>query len=189
MSDIANRCRCYLASQKSLTMADGRTTKNIIGPAVAKRRIAKGWSQATLAVKCQLMGWDVSRSVIAGIEGRHRVVEDWELFVLSDVLDVSTNDLRPENAKWPDDYPSPPEATQERRRDILEKVKETLREKKNKPMIERATALQKRVEYLDGLNQTAQDTESQVVHYIVSTNAQGARLTVRKSGHSQRLKT
>jgi hypothetical protein len=43
---------------------------------VAKIRGSRDLVPATLAAKCQLKGWDVSRGVIAGIEGRHPRRED-----------------------------------------------------------------------------------------------------------------
>jgi hypothetical protein len=100
----------------------GRTTKNIIGPEVAKIRGSRDWSQATLAAKCQLKGWDVSRGVIAGIEGRHRVVEDWEVFVLASVMEVSADKLFPAGLDWTQ-FPAPSEKTQQKRRRVLAKIK------------------------------------------------------------------
>ena len=55
----------------------------------------RGWSQATLAAKCQLIGWDVTRDVIAGIELRRRWVADTELLRLAKVFKVKVTDLYP----------------------------------------------------------------------------------------------
>ena len=42
---------------------------------------------------CQLMGWDVSRGIIAGIEGRVRCVTDREFVLLAHVFGVSLEEL------------------------------------------------------------------------------------------------
>ena len=105
-----------------------KSSRNVIGPAVAKVRTAKEWSQATLAAKCQLAGWDISRGVVAGIEGRVRAIQDWELLVLAKVLEVSTDDLLPGKVDW-NSIPVPSEKTQAKRRRTLAKVKASLRRK------------------------------------------------------------
>ena len=74
--------------------------KNVVGPQVRKLRDQKGWSQAMLAAKCQLSGWDISRSIVAAIEGRIRWVGDFELLMLAKVLHVSPIDLLPKQLHW-----------------------------------------------------------------------------------------
>lgn len=74
--------------------------KNVVGPQVRKLRDQQGWSQATLATKCQLAGWDISRSIVAAIEGRIRWVGDFELMMLAKVLHVSPSDLLPKQLHW-----------------------------------------------------------------------------------------
>ena len=69
--------------------------RNIIGPQVAAIRNHLGWSQAKLATVCQLQGWDVSRGVVARIEGRIKWVSDIELLQLSKALKVSVPELFP----------------------------------------------------------------------------------------------
>ena len=71
--------------------------RNIVGPQVMRIRDSKGMSQADLATACQLKGWDVSRGVIARIEGRVRWVSDSELLELASVLKVPVQDLYPPN--------------------------------------------------------------------------------------------
>ena len=68
---------------------------NVCGPQVSRLRAARGWSQPDLAVKCQLAGWDVSRDIIASIEGRRRWVGDRELAMLARVLRVAIEELFP----------------------------------------------------------------------------------------------
>ncbi len=81
-------------------MPNPATPRNLIGPAVARHRTAKGWSQAMLATKCQVSGWDISRSIIAAIEGRVRWVGDWEALRLASILQVSVQELFPDKADW-----------------------------------------------------------------------------------------
>ena len=69
--------------------------RNIVGPQVMVLRNELGWSQEKFAAVCQLRGWDVSRSVIARIEGGVRWVTDFELLDLAAVLSVSVSDLYP----------------------------------------------------------------------------------------------
>jgi transcriptional regulator with XRE-family HTH domain len=52
-------------------------------------------TQEELAARCQLHGLDISRGTLSQIEARLRRVTDSELFRLSVVLRVSTDDLFP----------------------------------------------------------------------------------------------
>jgi transcriptional regulator with XRE-family HTH domain len=61
---------------------------NLVGPVVRKLRNERNLSQAKLAAKCQLIGWDISREGIAKIEGRVRHVDDFELVYLCKVFCV-----------------------------------------------------------------------------------------------------
>jgi len=69
--------------------------RNIVGPQVMQIRNAKGWSQEYFAASCQLAGWDVSRGVIARIEGGVRWVADFEVLELARVLEVPVPELYP----------------------------------------------------------------------------------------------
>jgi transcriptional regulator with XRE-family HTH domain len=69
--------------------------RNVSGAAVRRYRDKKGLSQTGLALKCQLIGWDASRDVIAAIEDGSRVVKDLELVILAKVLGVPTGDFLP----------------------------------------------------------------------------------------------
>jgi transcriptional regulator with XRE-family HTH domain len=69
--------------------------RNIVGPQVIAIRNQLGWSQSKLASVCQLQGWDVSRGVIARIEGQVKWVCDTELLALAKALKVSVVDLFP----------------------------------------------------------------------------------------------
>ena len=60
-------------------------------------RDAKGWTQAELAAKLQLFGWDVSRESLAKLETQQRRVPDGELLIFAKILAVQTDDLFPSN--------------------------------------------------------------------------------------------
>ena len=75
----------------------GKDTLNICGPQVRKIRSRLGWSQPRLAAECQLAGWDVSRDIIARIEGQTRWVGDFELVRLAAVLGVAASELISQN--------------------------------------------------------------------------------------------
>jgi transcriptional regulator with XRE-family HTH domain len=66
---------------------------NLVGPNVRKLRNGHGLSQAKLAAKCQLIGWDITREGIAKIEGRVRHVDDFELAYLCHVFCVKAEVL------------------------------------------------------------------------------------------------
>jgi len=70
---------------------------NLIGPQVRKLRMKKGWSQAKLAMKLQLRGWNISRDSLASLELQRRRVSDCELLFFARVLTVGTEDLFPRN--------------------------------------------------------------------------------------------
>jgi transcriptional regulator with XRE-family HTH domain len=73
--------------------------KNICGPQIARFRNQMGLSQPQLAAKCQLAGWDVSRDIIARIEGGVRWVGDSELAMLAQALNCPLVDLYPEKVR------------------------------------------------------------------------------------------
>ncbi len=66
---------------------------NIIGDAVRQYRKAKKWTLPTLAIKCQLMGWQVIRETLIKIEHGTRRVVDSEVLLLAKVLDCTPGDL------------------------------------------------------------------------------------------------
>lgn len=69
--------------------------RNIVGRQVMLIRNERGWSQEKLASVCQLRGWDISRGVVARIEGGVRWVADFEVLKLASALRVSVPDLYP----------------------------------------------------------------------------------------------
>jgi transcriptional regulator with XRE-family HTH domain len=67
--------------------------KNAVGPQLMRVRSRLGLSQAQLAAKFQVAGWDVSRDIIARIELQTRCVSDIELIGLAHILRVSVDSL------------------------------------------------------------------------------------------------
>ena len=74
---------------------DIRPAGNIVGPQIRRLRNARGLSQHELAAKCQRMGWDVGRDIIARIESRIRLVTDSEILFLARALRATVGDLFP----------------------------------------------------------------------------------------------
>jgi transcriptional regulator with XRE-family HTH domain len=66
---------------------------NLIGKQLSKLRNAENISQAELAARCQRLGWDLSRDVLARIEGGIRGVSDKELVLLCFALKVTVQEL------------------------------------------------------------------------------------------------
>ena len=63
--------------------------KNVIGPTLTKLRTGMNLSQEELAAKCQRLGWDIARDTIAKIEGRNRLVADYEILLLASAMQVN----------------------------------------------------------------------------------------------------
>jgi len=79
-----------------------RSSKNVVGPAVQRRRMELGWSQAKLAAECQLIGWDISRGIVAALEGKVRWAGDYEVALLAKVLRTPIASLYPSAIDWAD---------------------------------------------------------------------------------------
>ena len=69
--------------------------QNIIGSRVRIIRSGKNWTQADLARKCQLKGFDISRTGISQIESFFRRVTDHEMVLIARALRVPVADLIP----------------------------------------------------------------------------------------------
>lgn len=68
---------------------------NIIGPVVRRLRKRRGWSQAKLADRLQIAGWNINRSGVAKIECRVVWVGDFELLYFIRIFGVEIGELFP----------------------------------------------------------------------------------------------
>lgn len=73
--------------------ADG--TNNLCGRRIAQIRKEKKISQRKLAIKMQLLGFDVDHYFIRRVENGERFVTDIDLVIFSRALDVSIAQLLP----------------------------------------------------------------------------------------------
>lgn len=64
---------------------------NLCGERVREVRTRAGWSQEELAAKLQLAGLQLGQMAVSRIETGKRVVPDFELPILAEVLRVSTD--------------------------------------------------------------------------------------------------
>lgn len=90
----------HLARDESALFAfsmarDIRPPGNIVGPQVRRIRTELGLSQPELAARCQRLGWDVGRDIIARIEAQIRLVSDTELVFLARSLETPLISLYP----------------------------------------------------------------------------------------------
>jgi transcriptional regulator with XRE-family HTH domain len=72
-----------------------KKTLNLVGPQIRRLRDSRGMTQAVLAEKLQLIGWDVSRVSLAKLEAGLRWVSDCELLFLAKALGVGVPELYP----------------------------------------------------------------------------------------------
>lgn len=78
-----------------VVMSNGTSGRNVIGPKVAKLRNEKGWTQEMMAAKCNVAGFDITRTTLSQIEARTRTVTDLEFLWLAKVLKVDLKTLSP----------------------------------------------------------------------------------------------
>lgn len=64
---------------------------NLCGELVREARMRMGWSQEELAAKLQLAGLQLGQMAVSRIETGKRVVPDFELPILAEVLRASTD--------------------------------------------------------------------------------------------------
>lgn len=69
---------------------------NLVGRTLRQLRLSKGLTQAQLAARCGVQGWDVTASTLAKIETNLRSVYDAELIVFARALQVPLESLFPE---------------------------------------------------------------------------------------------
>ena len=62
---------------------------NIVGEKVKVHRGSFGWTQEQFVAKCNLIGWNISRSTLAKIESKVRRVTDIEVQLLARALKIN----------------------------------------------------------------------------------------------------
>lgn len=67
--------------------------QNVISAACRRLRLQHKWTQSELVVKCQLMGWMLSRATLAKIEAGFRHANDAEVALLARVLQTTADEL------------------------------------------------------------------------------------------------
>jgi transcriptional regulator with XRE-family HTH domain len=73
-----------------------RRKLNVVGATLRRLRLERTLTQAQLAAKCSILGWDVSAGTIAKVETHLRSVYDAELLIYARVLRVPLTALYPE---------------------------------------------------------------------------------------------
>lgn len=66
---------------------------NFLGNVIAEKRKSYSMSQNKLAIKMQLRGLDIGSNEISKIEKQERIIKDFELLALKDILKLDFNDL------------------------------------------------------------------------------------------------
>jgi transcriptional regulator with XRE-family HTH domain len=66
---------------------------NIIGPKVRHVREIKKLTQEQLVARCNIDGWNISRSTLAKIESQVRRITDIEVKRLATALEIKIQDL------------------------------------------------------------------------------------------------
>ena len=72
-------------------------TKNICGANIERIRKQKKMTQSFLISQMQLRGVDINPSSMSKLEGQTRIATDIELKVISEILEVSMEELVKEN--------------------------------------------------------------------------------------------
>lgn len=67
--------------------------KNIIGLRVTAIRKSKGMKQKEFLARLQTLGLEISPTSLSRLEGQHRLVQDYEVVIISRALDISVTDL------------------------------------------------------------------------------------------------
>lgn len=82
---------------------DQMTCRNLVGPRVreARRRLDPPITQAELAARLQVAGFNLDRAAVAKIESRYREVDDRELVALARALCISAGWLLGEDESRP----------------------------------------------------------------------------------------
>jgi transcriptional regulator with XRE-family HTH domain len=81
---------------------DMRQNANVIGRNVARFRYQNGWSQEKLVAKMQLLGFYITRDILANIETLRTIVTDKQIVIFAEVFGVPLGDLFPPKQKSSD---------------------------------------------------------------------------------------
>lgn len=73
--------------------------KNIVGSRLKALRRELGLTQAMLAARCGMLGWDIGENVVTKIETEIRCVTDVELICIAAALKVEAGALLPSAEK------------------------------------------------------------------------------------------
>lgn len=76
-----------------MKVIDMNGRRNISGERVRQLRTEKRLSQSALAAKVQTQGVILEQDVISRIESGERMVQDYELWAMAEVLGVTTGEL------------------------------------------------------------------------------------------------
>lgn len=76
-----------------MKVIDMNGRRNISGDRVRQLRTKKRLSQSALAAKVQTQGVILEQDVISRIESGERMVQDYELWAMAEVLGVTTGEL------------------------------------------------------------------------------------------------
>ncbi len=66
---------------------------NVIGPQIKHLREQSNITQEELTARCNLIGWNISRSTLAKIESRVRRITDSEIALMAEALKVEISEL------------------------------------------------------------------------------------------------
>ncbi len=66
---------------------------NLLGNLIAQNRKSKKMSQNKLALKMQILGVNIGKNDISKIEAGNRLIRDYELIAIKDILNLDLNTL------------------------------------------------------------------------------------------------
>ncbi|MCI9246136.1 MAG: helix-turn-helix transcriptional regulator [Clostridia bacterium] len=66
---------------------------NLLGNLIAQNRKVKKMSQNKLASKMQILGVNIGKNDISKIEAGNRLIRDYELIAIKDILDLDLNNI------------------------------------------------------------------------------------------------
>ncbi len=79
---------------------DMRQNANVVGRNVAKFRYQRDWVQDELVAKMQLLGFYITRDILANIETLRSPVTDKQIVIFAEIFGVPVGDLFPPKRKF-----------------------------------------------------------------------------------------